>query len=818
MTRVKVQDSGGGASKQHNVHNNDDYENCQSYSTISSLSQSEKLLHTTRKAIMTPFDTRKNNAFSFNVAASSVIAIGGGLSLPRYRFKEERKRVLKMSVRKLKQIEDPETFLCRSVLINNTMKRIQNEIKDEKSTKSRKWSTQETNDEYSKMNVIESSRTSFTSIITSDAMHNKDDLDDNCDSAYCEDYVKVEEGTEAFFDSTDNTQNVAVDQENDCEHNSNISMDSKPVSGCDSNSVHFYTIGTNVKTTYDRLDHCSTTNDNADEISTLPGQYETGQGETQHPTSELESSSTSGTNLSSLDEDNDSFSSSGSSSSSVSTNSEDEDESESDPLVNKCETINGALQSLTEFEDDDDDDTLSSASEMKKKAKKRKRFAENTESIDNVNEYNEPSEKKRILNDRETNINNLFNDEEELLSEVYMPPCISDSNVQMINGMEDSDMPVPLQLRQREAATEFPSSVDLNPSVVSPFWTAPSSCSVTDSPPSYTITSAEIWSSSPTSSPYDKHLVSNNQTSTPYCSLVHNPSNTKFEINTNLRLCPSTSISTQNLELAQNLEANSSDNCILFDNNWSWSPTQPSTTCTTQSTVQSNSSNKLSIEHIKVSHSNDGNETSSSQGISPVNKSGTQNTMEDTSVLQTKSSPHSLSSFTECVDEDWFTQNVEGSCPHSQEVTSIISEKASLSERPWHNNSDIQSIAATSNATIITGINSEDNKFNNSYQQSSDPDLVNKDSFNKSGLKLQLHQTSDSLLSETSPAGSPESDTSDSATSDMSSDSTNSSKSSDEETVYIPHDRDRSISCGQSSLFGELQSVVFNSLITSLES
>ena len=34
----------------------------------------------------------------------------------------ERKKLLKMCVRKLQSIEDPETFLCRSVLINNTLK------------------------------------------------------------------------------------------------------------------------------------------------------------------------------------------------------------------------------------------------------------------------------------------------------------------------------------------------------------------------------------------------------------------------------------------------------------------------------------------------------------------------------------------------------------------------------------------------------------------------------------------------------------------------------------------------------------------------
>ena len=89
MTRVKVQDSGGVVgSKQHNESNDDDYENCQNYNTMSSSSmsssQSEKLLHTTRKAIMTPFEPRKHNAFSLNAAnTSSVISIGGGLSLPR---------------------------------------------------------------------------------------------------------------------------------------------------------------------------------------------------------------------------------------------------------------------------------------------------------------------------------------------------------------------------------------------------------------------------------------------------------------------------------------------------------------------------------------------------------------------------------------------------------------------------------------------------------------------------------------------------------------------------------------------------------------
>nr|XP_974765.2 PREDICTED: uncharacterized protein LOC663634 isoform X2 [Tribolium castaneum] len=50
----------------------------------------------------------------------------------KYRQKEERRKVLKISLNKLKKIEDPESSLCRSVLINNTMKRLQKEARDEK--------------------------------------------------------------------------------------------------------------------------------------------------------------------------------------------------------------------------------------------------------------------------------------------------------------------------------------------------------------------------------------------------------------------------------------------------------------------------------------------------------------------------------------------------------------------------------------------------------------------------------------------------------------------------------------------------------------
>merc|ERR1711953_162651 len=53
----------------------------------------------------------------------------------KYKVKEERKRILKLSVKKLRAIEDREAFLTRSVLINNTLKRLQTEVREEKASK-----------------------------------------------------------------------------------------------------------------------------------------------------------------------------------------------------------------------------------------------------------------------------------------------------------------------------------------------------------------------------------------------------------------------------------------------------------------------------------------------------------------------------------------------------------------------------------------------------------------------------------------------------------------------------------------------------------
>lgn len=46
--------------------------------------------------------------------------------------RDEKKKILKLSLKKLRKLDDPETFLRRAVLVNNTMKKIQSELREEK--------------------------------------------------------------------------------------------------------------------------------------------------------------------------------------------------------------------------------------------------------------------------------------------------------------------------------------------------------------------------------------------------------------------------------------------------------------------------------------------------------------------------------------------------------------------------------------------------------------------------------------------------------------------------------------------------------------
>lgn len=78
-----------------------------------------------------PVSKIPKKSFDYFLENPSTKRISPFLNTPKER-KEERRKVLKMTVQKLKRIEDPEHFLRRSVLINNTLKKVQKEIRDEK--------------------------------------------------------------------------------------------------------------------------------------------------------------------------------------------------------------------------------------------------------------------------------------------------------------------------------------------------------------------------------------------------------------------------------------------------------------------------------------------------------------------------------------------------------------------------------------------------------------------------------------------------------------------------------------------------------------
>ena len=50
------------------------------------------------------------------------------LGHPKYRHKEEKRKMLKMSFKKLQKMEDPESILCKAVLINNTLNYLRNNL------------------------------------------------------------------------------------------------------------------------------------------------------------------------------------------------------------------------------------------------------------------------------------------------------------------------------------------------------------------------------------------------------------------------------------------------------------------------------------------------------------------------------------------------------------------------------------------------------------------------------------------------------------------------------------------------------------------
>jgi hypothetical protein len=695
------------------------------------------------------------------------------------------------------------------------MKKIQAEIREEKSNKSRKWLMHDTNNEYNSMSVIQSSRNSLTSIITADAMHNKNDLDEECDNtSYGQKYIEGHsEETEHFFDSAPNMNGDTCNSEVRYQKKSNISINSESDNGCDNVNLGY----NKIQDEDNNMEQSVTKIINADEsnhVDNMLDQHNVGQNEL----SSNETCSASESSPSSLEEDNDSLSSSESCNSYTSTNSEEEDEIDNSYENSKMEeSVPSLITELDDDNDEDDEDALSSASEMKRTAKKRKLLEENCSTSDTYNEVKDHNEKRIALNNRETSIVDIFNDEQELLGEVYMPSPISDPTPHMINGIDDADMPVPLPLRQREADTVSQTKSDLNTPIMSPFWTSSSSCLINDAQTPYVVTSADIWSQPQTSTACDKILPPNNQPSNHYSCPPSNPNRSKLECSTNSSPYAFSSSSFPNMTVTPTSSINNTDNnCVLFENNWSWSSSPSGSE--SMNTISENGKYSSSVT---FSNPIPCNNSRLSSFISPLNSGCARSTMTNIcSVSETKPTthPNAFPSLSECVEEDWFVQNSESSCIQIQEQANMPYQKDRFSQNKWHRDSNSQYFVPTSNSNMTDTTNTIDPNI--VYREESSPAISIKSTCDKNGVSSQLHQTSDSLLSETSPAGSPESQTSDSgsATSELSNDSTNSSRSSDEDSVYIPHDRDRSITCGQSSLFGELQSVVFNSLITSLES
>ncbi|KAG8186150.1 hypothetical protein JTE90_022738 [Oedothorax gibbosus] len=112
----------------------------------------------------------------------------------RQRWKDERKKVMKMSVTKLSEIEDPELCLVKSVLINNTIKRLHGDIRNERQAKLRH--RQQRMDFFAeRYSPLASSDDDFTRHEAPETTkHTSDFYDDNsCDEIFgiSEDFLRV---------------------------------------------------------------------------------------------------------------------------------------------------------------------------------------------------------------------------------------------------------------------------------------------------------------------------------------------------------------------------------------------------------------------------------------------------------------------------------------------------------------------------------------------------------------------------------------------------------------------------------------------------
>ena len=113
----------------------------------SSSTQGNNSNTTTTCTTTTNSSTATNSTSSYGLSSSSYCRRLGSASnnsrrssatfqlwSPRLRLRDERKRVLKLSLAKLRRIDDAESCLRRSVLLNNTLRRLQRDARDEKTS------------------------------------------------------------------------------------------------------------------------------------------------------------------------------------------------------------------------------------------------------------------------------------------------------------------------------------------------------------------------------------------------------------------------------------------------------------------------------------------------------------------------------------------------------------------------------------------------------------------------------------------------------------------------------------------------------------
>lgn len=62
---------------------------------------------------------------NIDLSFQSISSVSPIMYIPKFNWKDERRHLLRISMAKIRGVDDPETYLRRSVLINNTVKRLQ---------------------------------------------------------------------------------------------------------------------------------------------------------------------------------------------------------------------------------------------------------------------------------------------------------------------------------------------------------------------------------------------------------------------------------------------------------------------------------------------------------------------------------------------------------------------------------------------------------------------------------------------------------------------------------------------------------------------